>query len=141
MTTMEPGNPVALEPGEGEAVGSSVIKADRPELALFEFEIAPDGGAMLHLHKRHSDSFYVLEGELEFQVGEETVHATAGAYVLAPPGVPHSFRNRGTVPARALNLHTPGGFAQYWRELAELRAAGTEPDDAFFEQHDVYDVE
>ena len=118
-----------------------MIKADRPELALFEFEIAPGGGATLHLHKQHSDSFYVLEGELEFRVGEETVHATAGAYVLAPPGVPHAFRNTGTVPARALNLHTPGGFARYWRELAELRAAGTEPDDAFFERHDVYDVE
>ena len=88
----------------------------------------------------HSDSFYVLEGELEFRVGEETVHATAGAYVLAPPGVPHGFRNTGTLPARALNLHTPGGFARYWRELTELRAAGTEPDDAFFERHDVYDV-
>ena len=63
------------------------------------------------------------------------------AYVLAPPGVPHAFLNTGTVPARALNLHTPGGFAQYLREINELRAAGTEPDDAFFERHDVYDVE
>ena len=131
--------PVALGPGEGEAIGSSVIKADRPELSLFEFEVAPGGGAALHLHKGHSDSFYVLEGELEFRVGEETVRAGAGAYVLAPPGVPHGFRNTGAVPARALNLHTPGGFAQYWRELNELRAAGTEPDDAFFERHDVYD--
>ena len=75
---MEPGrsDPVALRPGEGEVVGSSVIKADRPELSLFEFEIAPGGGAALHLHKGHSDSFYVLEGELEFRIGEETVHAT-----------------------------------------------------------------
>jgi quercetin dioxygenase-like cupin family protein len=131
---------VVLVPGAGQAVGNSVIKADRPELSLFEFEIAPGGGAALHLHRRHSDSFYVLEGELEFRVGEETVRAAAGAYVLAPPGVPHGFRNTGTVPARTLNLHTPGGFARYWRELNELQTAGTEPDDAFFERHDVYDV-
>jgi quercetin dioxygenase-like cupin family protein len=139
---MEPGRSdlVALRPGEGEVVGSSVIKADRPELSLFEFQIAPGGGAALHLHKGHSDSFYVLEGELEFRIGEETVHATPGAYVLAPPGVPHGFRNAGALPARALNLHTPGGFARYWRELTELRAGGIEPDDAFFERHDVYDV-
>ena len=141
MTEPDRTDSVALGPGEGEAIGSSVIKADRPELSLFEFEIAPGGGAVLHLHKLHSDSFYVLEGELEFTVGEETVRATPGAYVLAPPGVPHAFRNTGTVPARALNLHTPGGFARYWRELTELRAAGTEPDDAFFARHDVYDVE
>jgi hypothetical protein len=39
-----------------------------------------------------------------------------------------------------LNLHTPGGFAQYRRELAELRAQGIEPDREFFERHDVFDV-
>ena len=139
MTEPGPSDLVALRPGEGEAVGSSVIKADRPELALFEFEVAPGGGAAFHFHKLHSDSFYVLEGELEFRVGEQTVHAIAGMYVLAPPNVPHGFRNTGSVPARTLNLHTPGGFAQYWRELTELRAAGAEPDDAFFERHDVYD--
>jgi quercetin dioxygenase-like cupin family protein len=131
---------IAHGPGDGERVGSSVIKADRPELALLELEIAPGGGADIHFHKRHSDSFFVLEGELEFRVGAETVRATPGSYVLAPAGVHHSFRNVGTKPARALNLHTPGGFAAYWRELNEIRAAGNEPDDAFFERHDVYDV-
>ena len=39
-----------------------------------------------------------------------------------------------------LNLHTPGGFAQYRRELRELRAQGIEPDGEFFERHDVFDV-
>jgi mannose-6-phosphate isomerase-like protein (cupin superfamily) len=134
-------SPIALGPGEGERIGNSVINADRPELALFEFEIVSGGGADLHFHKQHSDSFLVLEGELEFRVGEQTVHATPGTYVLAPPGVHHAFRNVGTTPARALNLHTPGGFAAYWRELNEIRAAGDEPDAAFFERHDVFDVE
>ena len=46
----------------------------------------------------------------------------------------------GDVPARVLNLHTPGGFARYRRELRELRAQGIEPDRAFFERHDVFDV-
>lgn len=128
---------IVLLPGEGERAGTSVIKAARPELSLLELEVAPDGGAQLHTHKQHSDSFYVLEGELEFQIGDEAVRASAGSYVLAPPGVPHGFRNTSSEPARALNLHTPGGFAEYWRKLAELRSAGTEPDDAFFEQHDV----
>ena len=143
MTAMEHdrSDHVALGPGEGEMAGNSVVKADRPELTLLELEVAPGGGTTLHLHKLHSDSFYVLEGELELRVGEETVHATAGAYVLAPPGVPHAFLNTSAVPARTLNLHTPGGFARYLRELAELRAAGTEPDAAFFERHDIYDVE
>jgi hypothetical protein len=39
-----------------------------------------------------------------------------------------------------LNLHTPGGFARYRRELRELRTQGIEPDREWFERHDVYDV-
>ncbi len=138
---MSGSDPIALSPGEGELVRTSVVKADRPELTLLEFEVSPGGGTDLHFHKRHSDSFFVLEGVLEIRVGEHTVPAPAGSYVLAPPGVHHAFRNTGTVPARVLNLHAPGGFALYMRELHELRAAGIEPDDAFFERHDVYDVD
>jgi quercetin dioxygenase-like cupin family protein len=138
---MASSDPIAHGPGEGELVRTSVLKADRPELTLLEFEVSPGGGTDLHFHKLHSDSFYVLEGELEFRVGGVTVHGVPGTYVLAPPGVHHAFRNTGPEPARALNLHAPGGFAQYLREVDELRAAGTEPDGAFFERHDVYDVE
>jgi hypothetical protein len=39
-----------------------------------------------------------------------------------------------------LNLHTPGGFVQYRRELRELREQGVEPDIAWFEEHDVFDA-
>lgn len=132
--------PIALEPGGGELVGTSVIKVARPELSLLEFEIRPGGGVDPHFHKLHSDSFFVLEGELEIHVGDEVVHARPGSYALAPPGVIHYFRNASDKPARALNLHTPGGFAEYRRELEELRAQGVEPDRAFFERHDVFDV-
>ena len=100
----------------------------------------PGSGVDPHFHKGHSDSFYILEGELEFHVGDEVFRATPGSYVLAPPNVVHHFRNVSDAPARVLNLHTPGGFARYRRELAELRAQGIEPDTAFFERHDVFDV-
>jgi mannose-6-phosphate isomerase-like protein (cupin superfamily) len=68
------------------------------------------------------------------------VHGTPGTYVLAPPGVVHWFRNVSDEPARALNLHTPGGFVQYRRELIALHEQGITPDEAFFERHDVFDV-
>jgi mannose-6-phosphate isomerase-like protein (cupin superfamily) len=126
--------PITLPPG------GDPIKADRPELSLLEVTFDPGSGVDPHFHKGHSDSFYVLEGELEFSVGDEVVHATAGAYVLAPPNVVHHFRNESNKPARVLNLHTPGGFVEYRRQLRELRAQGVEPDRAFFEQHDIFDV-
>jgi len=128
-------DPIALGPGEG-----TPVKADRPELSLLEVTFDPGSGVDPHFHKGHSDSFFVLEGELEFHVGDEVFLATPGSYVLAPPNVVHHFRNVSDTPARVLNLHTPGGFAQYRRELAELRAQGIEPDTAFFERHDVFDV-
>jgi hypothetical protein len=43
-------------------------------------------------------------------------------------------------PAKLLNLHTPGGFVEYRRELVALQEQGVEPEDAFFERHDVFDV-
>src|SRR5262249_8360844 len=135
--------PIALAPGEGGAV-----KADRPELSLLEITFAPGSGVDPHFHKGHSDSFYLLEGELEFHVGDEVVHPTPGSYVLAPPTVLHWLPNAvpwsrtvGDAPARMLNLPPPGGFVQYRQELGELRAQGIEPDRAFFEGHDVFDVD
>jgi quercetin dioxygenase-like cupin family protein len=133
-------DPIALRPGEGEAVGTTLIKVARPELSLLELEVQPGGRVQPHFHKLHSDSFFVLEGELEIHVGDEVVQARPGTYALAPPGVVHYFRNTSEKPVRALNLHTPGGFAEYRRELEDLRARGVETDRAFFERHDIYDV-
>jgi quercetin dioxygenase-like cupin family protein len=133
--------PIVLFPGEGELVGTNVVKTARPELSLIEFEVQPGGEVQPHLHRGHSDSFYVLEGELEFRAGDEVVTARAGSFVLSPPGVVHSFRNPGSVPARALNLHTPGGFVEYRRELVALHEQGIQPDAAFYERHDVFDPE
>jgi quercetin dioxygenase-like cupin family protein len=133
-------DPIALLPGEGELIGKSIVKAARPELSLIEFEVAPGGGVQPHFHKGHSDSFYVLEGEVEFHVGDLVVTGSPGTYVLAPPNVVHFFTNASNERARLLNLHTPGGFVEYRRELLALHAQRIEPDNSFFEQHDVFDV-
>lgn len=121
--------------------GRGTVKADRPELSLLEITFDPGSGVDPHFHKGQSDSFYILDGELEFHVGDDVLRATEGAYVLAPPGAVHFFRNVSDKPARMLNLHTPGGFVEYRRQLRELRAQGIEPDRAFFERHDIFDVD
>ena len=134
-------DPIALGPGEGEMIEGSRYLAARRELSFSEGVVEPRSGVAPHFHKGHSDSFYVLEGEVEFHVGDEVVLGTPGSYVLSPPNVVHSFRNVSDKSARILNLHTPGGFAEYRRELEELRSRGIEPDDAFFERHDVFGIE
>ena len=75
-----------------------------------------------HVHHEHTDAFYVLAGELTFEIGREaeTVTVGAGGFVAAPPGVVHSFRTSGDRPARWLTIHTPdGGFAEFMRGIRD----------------------
>ena len=80
-------------------------------------------GANLHIHHRHSDFFYVLEGELTVKLGpdgDETV-APVGTLVRIPPLVVHGFRNGSDAEVRYLNFHVPGqGFADYMRGLSDF---------------------
>jgi cupin superfamily acireductone dioxygenase involved in methionine salvage len=73
----------------------------------------------LHVHQ-HTEAFYVLEGELTFEVGAERETVTLGArgFVAVPPGVAHSYGTAGDKPARWLVMHAPdGGFAAFMRGL------------------------
>jgi mannose-6-phosphate isomerase-like protein (cupin superfamily) len=75
-----------------------------------------------HIHHRHTDAFYVLEGELIFETGPEaeTITVSAGGFVAAPPGLAHSFRVAESGPARWLTIHAPdGGFAAFMRGLRD----------------------
>jgi thiamine-phosphate pyrophosphorylase len=65
-----------------------------------------------HTHAAHTDVFYVLEGELEFRLGDGTVRVPAGSCIAALPLLVHGFRNPGPVEARFLNLHAPGVWAR-----------------------------
>jgi mannose-6-phosphate isomerase-like protein (cupin superfamily) len=78
--------------------------------------------ASRHIHHQHTDAFYVLEGELIFEIGPEaeTITLSAGGFVAAPPGLAHSFRVADTGPARWLTIHAPdGGFGDFMRGLRD----------------------
>ena len=75
-----------------------------------------------HIHHDHTDSFYVLAGELIFEIGchAEAVTLTAGGFLAVPPEVPHAFRVGSRRPARWLTMHTPdGGFAAFMRSIRD----------------------
>src|SRR5438105_738209 len=106
-----------LKVGEGRALSLGdvrmVVKEDgtrtRGALGLAEFEVPPHGQGTPppHVHHAHEESFYVLEGELEFQAGDEIVRVGQGGFVMVPIGVAHTFRNPTDKPARFLNTFTP----------------------------------
>src|ERR671912_2955679 len=59
--------------------------------ALADSVVVPEGEAPLHVHHREDEGFWVLEGELTFDVGEETIKAGPGSFVFGPKGIPHRF--------------------------------------------------
>jgi quercetin dioxygenase-like cupin family protein len=89
------------------------ILAELPEYEVIELRFGPDfEGVPLHSHADHVDSFYVLDGEAEFQVGEEVFRAGPGSFVAAPRSIEHGFRNVGGTELRMVNIHAPNvGFA------------------------------
>ena len=108
-------------PDQGEKVSRGPrdhrILAELPELEVIEIRFGHDfEGVGPHSHPDQVDSFYVLEGEAEFVMGDETVRLGAGSYVAAPIGVVHGFRNVGDRELRMLNVHAPNtGFAERLR--------------------------
>ena len=71
-----------------------------------------------HVHHEHTDAFYVLEGELTFEIGREAeaIAVSSGGFVAVPPQVAHSFGNEGEGSARWLTIHArDGGFAAFMR--------------------------
>jgi quercetin dioxygenase-like cupin family protein len=118
--------PVLLDPAAGE--GETVVDEERRTLRiLFSHELLDatwtrheggERGAEPHVHHRHTDAFYVLEGELTFRIGPdlERITAPAGTFVAVPPNVVHGFDNDSSERVCFLNFHAPsGGFADYLR--------------------------
>ena len=69
-----------------------------------------------HFHKYEDESFYILDGTIEFQAGEKKFTAGAGEFVVLPKDVPHNF-NLVTDTAKALLLITPAGFETLFKEF------------------------
>jgi quercetin dioxygenase-like cupin family protein len=116
----------AHEPGEGEAwwwLGVlATIKATKEQTggqyALVEI-LAPEGyPGVLHVHHFEDEGFYVLEGEMTFYVGEQTIEAGPGCFLLGPRDVPHAFTVH-SGPARLLFILSPAGMEGLIREMGE----------------------
>ena len=129
------GQAVLLEPGDGRSVslrGTDVVfkvTSDRAKGAsCVEFAAAPGFDTGLHVHERLEESWYILDGELEFRAGEETFLATPGACVFVPPHVPHAFANRTETPVKFLLIMSASGHDRYFDELGEILAADGPPD-------------
>lgn len=129
------GKAVIKMPGEGKSVTLSgqplaflVTGEDTKHTSMFDWTMPPRFSTGLHVHRVQEETFYVLEGECEWQVGDQCVRATPGTYLFIPPGVPHNIANPCDKPARVLMTVSPPGHEHYFEELAQVVVRGGRPD-------------
>jgi mannose-6-phosphate isomerase-like protein (cupin superfamily) len=111
---------VIVRPGGGERYDRDnrtiTILGDEGQFSALDIAFDESFHVDPHDHEDHVDSFFVLDGEVEFTVGESTVRAGPNTWLSAPAGAKHGFRSGGSGRARVLNVHAPdAGFADWIR--------------------------
>src|SRR5579875_4211335 len=108
-----------VEPGGGEPIsGQGVcIKAAAEQIggqaSVLEVVNPGFGGPPLHVHHRHDEMYYVVEGEYRLQFGDEAVTVPAGTFAFAGRGIPHTFASTGAMPGKLIIIGMPGGLEKY----------------------------
>lgn len=133
---------VSLNGLVGSTAGFVIATAHQMAHCLGVDGMIPAGFATgRHVHRVQEGTFYLLEGECEWHIGEKTIRATAGTYLFIPPGVPHNITNVSEKPARVLMTVSPPGHEHYFEELAELVAQGSPDPKALAQLQDRYDTD
>jgi len=118
---MTPTTPeTAARPRRVETLGILMTFPDEvaDRYCLVEGVVPPGLGAPPNHHAGETESFVVLEGEVEFMVAGETIHARAGDSVRIPDGAVHAFTATGPAPARLMIVNAPGRMhAGFFTEL------------------------
>lgn len=105
----------------GETISLKVTGEDTGgAFCLFEDLTPPYGGTPPHVHHREDETFFVLDGKYEFNVGGRAIEAKPGDSIFCPRDVPHYFRNIGDFAARTLTIVSPAGFEKFFERADEL---------------------
>ncbi|HMN61713.1 MAG TPA: quercetin 2,3-dioxygenase [Anaerolinea sp.] len=80
--------------------------------------IGPGNGPPPHIHHLEDESFYILEGEITFQVGEQVHTLCPGDFLYIPRDTVHSFKN-GPKPARVLATFSPAGIEKFFQAVGD----------------------
>ncbi|WP_410657997.1 cupin domain-containing protein [Amycolatopsis sp. lyj-112] len=92
--------------------------------AVVEHPFAVGAVTLPHTHTREDEYSIVLEGEIGFRSGDREVVLGPGGYITKPRGEMHAMWNAGDSPARMIEIISPAGFENFFRELADLNQQG-----------------
>ncbi|ODT16781.1 MAG: cupin [Kaistia sp. SCN 65-12] len=109
--------------------------------SMFDWTIPAGFATGRHVHRVQEETFYLLEGECEWHVGERVIRATPGTYLFIPPGMPHNITNVSGRPARVLMTVSPPGHERYFEELARIAAQGAPDPDTLADLRNRYDTD
>ncbi|TIP34353.1 MAG: cupin domain-containing protein, partial [Mesorhizobium sp.] len=101
----------------GHPMAFLVTDENTRHTSMFDWTIPPEFATGRHVHRVQEETFYLLEGECEWHVGDRTIRATPGTFLFIPPGVPHNITNVSEKPARVLMTVSPPGHEHYFEEL------------------------
>jgi len=108
-----------------------VAATETGRVSAVEYDLEPwFPGPPRHIHPAFDEVFCILEGNLSLLLEDDTFEAGPGDVVHVEGSVPHTFANLTGERARLLLFMTPGGFENYFFEVAEAIAAGTPPSQA-----------
>ncbi len=129
--------PFTVRPGEGRTYpwgnATQTIKVAAEDtdghFELWETWLPPGyEGPSAHIHDQRDKAAYVVEGEVQFLVGDRLELAPAGTCLMVPRGAAHTFNNPGSAPARFLWIETKGGREGMFADIAEALPRDAAPD-------------
>jgi len=85
--------------------------------SILEDRIYPSGGPPPHIQTREFEAFYILEGELDFNIDGQKVIAKTGTVINIPPNVVHNFKNNTNNIVRMLVIISPAGLEKMFEEV------------------------
>lgn len=133
-SVVPPGSGREVRVGPNELRVKAGPEAGHTLVGVFESAMPPGGGfPFAHVHDEYEEVFYVLEGEVEYRLGEVWATATAGSTICVPRGVVHCFRNSSAHPARHLVVHAPAAALEAIEEIGQ--APRDQWDDIFARHH------
>lgn len=125
--------PFFLPPGEGQKFSvldhvfttKATGKDTKGAWAFYEIAETAGGGAPLHTHS-WDEAFYILEGEVEIQMGTENIVATPGCFINIPGETAHGFKILSPL-ARFIALVSPAEAEKFYEEMGRFLSS-TPPD-------------
>lgn len=130
-------SPKTVAPDEGKTVmlfgvrfSYKIVSADcAGTLAAMEVEIPARTLVKPHNHAHEDEFSLIVSGTVGARVGDRVLQAGPGTYLVKPRGTPHAMWNAASVPAKVLEIVSPGGLEGYFEKLAPILAErGTPPE-------------